>query len=89
MSDTERELSFPLTFHMKIIMHAEAAPGENRRRIEAVLDTLGIPHRDWRQKESGAGKYTSYSVNLTAADRGVFYDVHEKLAKVAGVRYLI
>jgi putative lipoic acid-binding regulatory protein len=89
MNDREQGLSFPLTFLMKIIMHAETVPGENRRRIEAVFNDLGLPHTDWRQKESGAGKYTSYSVNLTADSREVFYHVHEKLAKVPGVRYVI
>ena len=87
--DQSPELSFPLTFVMKVIMQAESLPGENRGKLAAVFDSLSLASSGWTEKASEAGRYVSYSVMLTAGDRERFLLVHEKVSKVSGVRYVL
>ena len=87
MVDAAR-LEFPLSFVMKIIMLA-AGEGENRAKLVSVFDEIGVPHSEWAEKASGAGRYVSYSVMVTAEHRELFLLVHEKVAKVPGVRYVL
>ncbi len=83
------QLTFPISFAMKIIMQAESREGENRSRLVSVLDGLAVRHANWSEKTSGAGRYVSYSVLVTAENREEFLLVHEKIAKVPGVRYVL
>jgi len=83
------ELTFPLSFAMKIIMQAESREGENRSRLVSVFEGLEVRHTNWSEKASGAGRYVSYSVLVTAENRENFLLVHEKIAKVPGVRYVL
>ena len=87
--DSHEALSFPLTFILKIIMEAEAVPGGNREKIDAVFRDLGLSAEDRGRKESGAGRFTSYSVSVTVEDRPQFLLLHEKIAAVPGVRYVL
>jgi len=83
------QLTFPLSFAMKIIMRAESQAGENRAMLASAFEGLAVRHENWSEKASGAGRYVSYSVLVTAENREEFLLVHEKIAKVPGVRYVL
>ena len=82
-------LNFPLTFIMKVIMQAETAPGGNRALIEAVLSDTAVACDAWKEKASGAGRFVSYSVSLTVQDRTQFVRIHERVAGIPGVRFVL
>lgn len=72
--ESQDVLNFPLTFIMKVIMQAEKAPGGNRALIEAVLSDMAVACDAWKEKASGAGR---------------FVRIHEQVAGIPGVRYLL
>ena len=87
--NSDNVLTFPVSFVMKIIMNAESSPGDNRRRLEAVFNDMGIPADGWGFKTSGQGRFASYSVSVTVRDRPEFELLHARIAGVGGVRYVL
>lgn len=71
----DQEVKFPVRFDLKVIMNTPADHNDNINKLEFVLNTLDIAFHNWRQKPSGKGTYTSYTVN-------VYIISHEKLSNL-------
>lgn len=60
----DQKIKFPVRFDLKVIMTTPERHIENINKLEFVLNTLDIAFQNWRQKPSGKGTYTSYTVNV-------------------------
>jgi putative lipoic acid-binding regulatory protein len=83
------QLSFPVTFELKIIMDATIADKVNLNNIEELLKGLEIPHQRLRSRLSNRGRYMSYTYRVTIVTHALLKDLYKKLKALPGLKTAI
>ena len=83
------KVTFPVNYDLKIILIANNKHKENMASIEVVLEKLGISFLNWRHKDSGKGKYTSYTVHVRIANEALMTSLYAELNTVPGFKMAI
>lgn len=84
-----KKIIFPVNYDLKIIVQANNRHEDNRAMFEQVFVQLGISFLNWRHKESGKGKYTSYTVHVRILNESIMKNLYEELSKIPGVKMAI
>lgn len=83
------KVKFPVNYDLKIILIANGLHKENRAAIEKILNKLGISFLNWRHKDSGQGKYTSYTVHVRIVNEQLMTSLYAELKNVPGFKMAI
>lgn len=83
------KINFPVNYDLKIIIQANKRHEDNRAMFEQVLVKLNITFLNWRHKDSGKGKYTSYTVHVRIPDETTMKSLYEELRTIPGVKMAI
>lgn len=83
------KIKFPVNYDLKVILIANQKHNENKAMIEHVLIKLGISFLNWRHKDSGQGKYTSYTVHVRIISEELMIRLYEELKTVPGFKMAI
>lgn len=83
------KIKFPVNYDLKVILIANGLHKENIASIEKVLNQLGVSFLNWRHKDSGQGKYTSYTVHVRIGDEPLMKKLYEELNTVPGFKMAI
>lgn len=84
--DPKEKIKFPVNYDLKIILNANGMHKENMAMIEQVLVKLGISFLNWRHKDSGKGKYTSYTVHVRIVNEDIMKNLYAELRAVPGFK---
>jgi len=82
-------LDFPQSFTIKIIVENVLTDKENKKNIEAVLMSENIKGTDWSSKLSKEGKYLSYNVGVTVAEKSQMDRLYGKIKDIPNIKYAI
>lgn len=83
------KIKFPVNYDLKIILLANGRHEDNKAMLEQVLVKLGISFLNWRHKESGKGKYTSYTVFVRITNESLMKELYMELRSVPGFKMAI
>jgi putative lipoic acid-binding regulatory protein len=83
------KIKFPVNYDLKVILTANGEHQENIKNIEKLLTQLQISFLNWRHKDSGKGKYTSYTVHIRIQDEGLMKKLYSDLRLVPGFKMAI
>ncbi|RLD38282.1 MAG: hypothetical protein DRI74_04380 [Bacteroidetes bacterium] len=83
------KIKFPVNYDLKIILIANNKHKENIALIEVVLNKLDISFLNWRHKDSGKGKYTSYTVHVRIINEALMKNLYLELRTVPGFKMAI
>jgi putative lipoic acid-binding regulatory protein len=83
------KIKFPVNYDLKIILIANNKHKENIASIELVLEKLDISFLNWRHKDSGKGKYTSYTVHVRVSTEALMKTLYAELRTVPGFKMAI
>jgi len=83
------KVEFPVNYDLKIILIANGLHAENKAMMEQVFVKLGISFLNWRHKDSGKGKYTSYTVHVRIINEMVMKSLYAELHTVPGFKMAI
>ena len=86
---SNEKIKFPVNYDLKIILIANNKHKENIASIELVLEKLGISFLNWRHKDSGKGKYTSYTVHVRIVTEVLMKSLYTELNTVPGFKMAI
>jgi putative lipoic acid-binding regulatory protein len=83
------QLSFPVTFELKIIMDATIPEKVNLQNIDDLLNDMKISMKRLRQRLSNKGRYMSYTYKVTIVDHATLRDLYKKLKVLPGIKTAI
>jgi putative lipoic acid-binding regulatory protein len=83
------KIKFPVNYDLKIILIANGKHKENMAMLEKVFVKLGISFLNWRHKDSGKGKYTSYTVHVRITSEALMTSLYTELRTVPGFKMAI
>lgn len=83
------KIKFPVDYDLKIIMLANNRHADNKAMLEQVFVKRGVSFLNWRHKESGKGKYTSYTVHVRITDQKQMEQLYADLRTVPNVKMAI
>lgn len=83
------KIQFPVNYDLKIILIANTKHKENMASMELVLKKLGVSFLNWRHKDSGKGKYTSYTVHVRITSEELMKKLYTELRTVPGFKMAI
>lgn len=83
------KINFPVQYDLKVIMDASKDDKSHQSAISAVLDQLKISHTNWRNKKSGKGSYTSFTVSIYVLSQEDLTLLYQKLQNVSGIKMAI
>ena len=84
-----KEVNFPTTFNLKVIMETNETIGANERLLMNTLAASGVTFMSMDSKSSSRGKYVSYTIHITVGSREAFDTMYEKLTELPGVKTAI
>ena len=87
--ESKEKIIFPVNYDLKIILVANDLHNENKAMIEQVLVKLGISFLNWRHKDSGKGKYTSYTVHVRIVSEEIMKKLYLELRSIPGFKMAI
>lgn len=87
--ESNEKIKFPVNYDLKIILIANGLHNENKAMIEQVLVKFGISFLNWRHKESGKGKYTSYTVHVRIVSEEIMKNLYQELRSIPGFKMAI
>jgi len=82
-------VKYPVTFDLKAIVDASIKAEDSIAALEKVLKKHKVPFKDWRQKSSSGGKYTSYTVSVEILSQSQLEKVYADLKKVKGLKFAL
>lgn len=85
----DEKIKFPVRFDLKIIMISAKDHKENITKLENTLNELEIAFNNWRNKPSGKGTYTSYTVNVYIISQQKLTALYAELKKIPEVKMAI
>lgn len=84
-----QKIKFPVRFDLKVIMNTPEDHTQNISKLEFVLNTLDIAYQNWRQKPSGKGTYTSYTVNVYIISQEKLTHLYTDLKRIPEIKMAI
>ncbi len=87
--EKNEKIKFPVNYDLKIILIANGEHQENIKKIEKVLTQLQISFLNWRHKDSGKGKYTSYTVHIRVQNEDLMKKLYSELRLLPGFKMAI
>ncbi len=86
---SNEKIKFPVNYDLKIILNANGMHKENMAMMEQVLVKSGVSFLNWRHKDSGKGKYTSYTVHVRIVDEDQMKNMYAQLRTIPGFKMAI
>jgi len=86
----EKEIKYPVTIDLKVIMTSESGDEKNISDLNKILNKFDVPmKKDWTVSSSSAGNYISYTGKVYIASKDVMYMLFEELKKHQGIKFAI
>ncbi len=82
----QKEITYPVSFDLKVIIGAEKPQDTQVKAIEQVLNTLNIPFKNWRHKQSAKGNFISHTVNVRITSPTLMHDLYTQLKTVPNIK---
>lgn len=83
------QISFPVTFELKVIMDATIPDKTNSANIEMVLKGLDIPFKPLHHRLSTTGRYMSFTYEVTIDDHPVLTGLYKELGTIPGLKFAV
>ena len=86
----EREIKYPVTIDLKVIMTSESGDEKNISDLNKILSKFDVPlKKEWIVSKSNAGNYMCYTGKVYIASKDIMYMLFEELKKHQGVKFAI
>lgn len=86
----EREIKYPVTIDLKVIMTSESGDEKNMSDLNKILSKFDVPlKKEWIVSKSNAGNYMCYTGKVYIASKDVMYLLFEELKKHQSVKFAI
>lgn len=83
------QISFPVTFELKVIIDTALPEEVNKKNLERILTGLAIPFKPMGLRGSKAGNYSSYTYRVTIIDHPLLKALYEQLRDLPGIKFAI
>ncbi len=82
-------LEFPVQYTLKVVFQVAGTGDRHESGLTAVLTELAIPFGRMSRRNSGAGRYISYSLPVTVRDRMQYEKLYQRIRGLEGVKFAI
>ncbi len=82
----QKEITYPVSFDLKVIMGVKNPQVAQIEAIEKILNTLNIPFKNWRHKQSSKGNFISHTVNVHIANQTLMHNLYTQLKTVPDIK---
>ena len=86
---TDKKVSYPQNFDIKLIIAAEIAMEEAKRNISQALNESRTVHSFVNVRSSGKGNYFSYCYNIDIESQAHLESVYAILKNVPGLKFAL
>ena len=87
--EQSEQISFPVTFNLKIIMDATIPEEQNIKNIEEVLDDLEIPKKSMGKRLSSSGRYMSFTYEVMIREHPILKALYKNLKSLPGIKFAV
>ena len=84
-----KELDFPVTFDLKVIMDGTVPDHDNKTDIARILYELEIPFSHWAKRLSTKGNYVRFSVSITLDSKEKMDELYDELRKIDSLKFAV
>ncbi len=81
-----KEIQYPVSFDLKVIMGVAHSKDAQIEAIEKVLTGLDIPFKNWRHKQSGKGNFISHTVNVHIDSQSLMHNLYTQLKTIPDIK---
>lgn len=86
----EREIKYPVTIDLKVIMTSESGDEKNISDLNKILSKFDVPlKKEWIISKSNAGNYMCYTGRVYIGSKDVMYMLFEELKRHQSVKFAI
>ena len=82
-------IEFPVEYTLKIIMEKNRSEQDDRKDLEIIFIRLKIPFSQWRSRQSGKGRYISYSVVINLDSKVMMDSLYQDIQTLPGIKYAL
>jgi len=87
--DSQETIEFPVQYTLKVVFQVTGPEDRHESGLIAVLTELSVPFGTISRRNSGAGRYISYSVPVTVAGREVYDRLYQRIKGLEGVKFAL
>lgn len=84
-----KKLKFPVKYHLKAVLEVSLGEEKDRKNLEVVFESLGVPFSFKNQRPSTRGNYISYTYQVTLQSKVQLEKLYEKLKSVTGLKFAL
>lgn len=86
---SQETIEFPVQYTLKAVFQVTGPGDRHESGLIAVLTELSVPFGNISRRNSGAGRYISYSVPVTVKDRDVYERLYQRIKGLEGVKFAL
>jgi len=88
MSGAEK-IEFPVKYTLKVIMEKNRPEQDDQNDMETIFIRLKIPYSQWGSRQSGKGRYISYSVVVHLDSKVMMDSLYQDIQTLPGIKYAL
>lgn len=89
MRMNNQELSFPVTFRLKVILTTLLKDAENKEQLINIFNTLNIGYLYYGKNRSRKGSYVSFTYEITLNDRQTMNRLYVLLKEIENLKFAL
>jgi putative lipoic acid-binding regulatory protein len=79
-------LIFPQVIDVKAIFVNQSSEQQSQAHLKALLSRLEIPNTNWRSRESAAGNYISFTIQVILKSEDLMKKLYSELKSLPGIK---
>ncbi len=89
MRMNNQELSFPVTFRLKVVLTTSLKDAENREQLINIFKALNISYLYHCKNRSRKGSYVSFTYEVTLNDRQTMNRLYALLKEIENLKFAL
>lgn len=85
-SNGNSKLAFPQVLDIKVILDKTASEEQSRAHLKTLLVQLDIPNTNWRTRQSAAGNYISFTIEIILKSDEARKQLYSSLKTLPGIK---
>ncbi len=85
-SNGNSKLAFPQVLDIKVILDKTASEEQSRAHLKTLLAQLSIPNTNWRTRQSAAGNYISFTIEIILKSDEARKELYTSLKTLPGIK---
>lgn len=89
MRMNNQELSFPVTFRLKVVLTTSLTDTENKEQLTNIFNALNIGYLYYGKNRSRKGSYVSFTYEVTLNNRQTMTRLYALLKEIENLKFAL